>query len=77
MGRFHSKVIYQKCVFFTNTGNDYSLKDDRKKNLKIFFRFCIEYESNKYMFRILFKKKIRRAHDTSCNSKLVIYLTTS
>ena len=27
MGRFHSKVIYQKCVFFANIGNDWLLKD--------------------------------------------------
>ena len=25
--RFLSKVIHQKCVFFTNIGNSYSLKD--------------------------------------------------
>ena len=31
MGRFHSKVIYQKCAFFTNIENDYLLKVTRKK----------------------------------------------
>ena len=27
MGKFYSKVIYQKCMFFTNIRNNYSLKD--------------------------------------------------
>ena len=26
MMRFYSKIVYQKCVFFKNIENDYSLK---------------------------------------------------
>ena len=37
------------CLF----GNDNSLKDYSKKNN---FQFCIDFESNKYMVRILFSK---------------------
>ena len=49
MGRCHSKVIYEKCVFLqifeTITG---------KKYKKIYFQFCIDYESHKCMLKIFF-----------------------
>ena len=53
MGRFNSKDVYAKCVFFTNIENDYSLKI--KKLLSIMRRLRI-----KYIY-------IRIAHHTNCN----------
>ena len=38
-----------------------------------YFQFCIDYESNKYMMRILLLKESRRAHHNGCNLKLVLY----
>ena len=48
MGRCHSKVIYQKLMFFLNIGNDYTLKNCSQKFKKNYFQFCIDYESNKH-----------------------------
>ena len=37
MGRFHIKVVFQKCVFviFTNIENDYSLKIENNNDNNI------------------------------------------
>ena len=52
MGRFNSKVVFQKCMFFTNIGIDYPLK--AKQN---YCQLCIDYESNKYILTIFLKEK--------------------
>ena len=70
MGRFHSKVIYQKCVFFTEYWKPLLVKRKLVKNNKKIImhqKLCIDYESNKSMLKILFLKKFRRAHHTSCS----------
>lgn len=56
----HSKVAYYKCVFFIH-----KLETITRLKLKI------DYESNKYMLKIFFKK-CRSDHHTSYNWKLII-----
>ena len=60
MGRFHSKGIFQKCVFFTNIENGFSSKI-KKTTTQI---------STYYLF--LHKIKIRSASHNSSNCKFII-----
>ena len=66
MGRFNSKVIIQKCVFFTNIRNNYSVKI--KKLLSIMRRLRIKWI---YIEDFVWRK-VWKAHHTSCNWKLII-----
>ena len=58
------------CVF-TNIGNNYSLKS--KKNCS---QLCIDYESNKYILNIFFKKKLEVLVTPDATESL-LYLTPS
>ena len=69
--------IYFLCAcFFKMLETITHYKISRKKlttTTTKYFQFCIDYESNKYMMRILLLKKSRRAHHNGCNLKLVLY----
>ena len=60
MGRFSSKVVYQKFVAFTNIRNEYSLKIS-------YSQLCIDYESKKYILKdfFIFFKKVGKVNHTS------------
>ena len=66
MGKFYSKVIYQKCMFFTNIRNNYSLKDYPEKMKKILLILHRRQIKQIYVEDFTFKV-IRHTHHTNCN----------
>ena len=72
MGRFNSKVVFQKCMFFTNIGIDYPLKTQTKL-LSIMHRLRIK----KIHIDDFFKRKKLEVLVIPIALETLLYLTPS